>query len=164
MEGYKIFNKGLVNRYGYKFQEGNSYKVNTKITSIKYGNNGYGFHFVKRLEDGLRYFDGMNKEIDIAKVTSLGEIKEFYDDYYGYYDLYVTDHIYINHVLTRKEIIEEVLNMQQKRVERFISGYKLTEEEINIINRNNDENIEKAINYYQRNIKNVYEKEKVYKK
>lgn len=165
MEGYKIFNKGLINRYGYQYKEGKNYKVSTKVNPIEYGNNGYGIHFVKRLEDGLRYFDGMNEDIDIAEVTSLGEIREFYDDYYGYYDLYVTDNLKINHVLTREEIIEQVLNMQQKRVKRFISGYKLTEEEITkIINRFKTDEIVKAIDYYQRNIKDVYEKEKIYRK
>lgn len=165
MEGYKVFNKGLINRYGYRYEEGKNYKVNTKINDIKYGNNGYGIHFVKRLEDGLRYFDGMNEEIDIAKVTALGKIRESYDDYYGYYDLYVTDYLKINHILTKEEIIEQVLNMKEERVKRFISGYKLTEDEIaKIINKFKTDEICKAIDYYQRNIKDVYEKEKVYVK
>lgn len=165
VEGYKVFDKGLINRYGMKFEEKKIYKVDTSKRSIKYGNQGYGFHFVKRMEDGLRYFDGMNKDIDIAKVISFGEVKELYDDYYGYYDLYVTDSLKINHVLTREEIIEQVLNMHDERVKRFISGYKLTEDEITkIINRFKIDEIIKVIDYYQRNIKDVYVKEKVYRK
>ena len=79
IEGYKVFNKGLVNKYGMSFKE---------KQEIKYGVHGYGFHFTKRLEDGLRYFDGFNEDVDIAKVVALGKVKEFSYDYYGYYDLY----------------------------------------------------------------------------
>ncbi len=54
MEGYKIFNSGLKNRYGVKFEVGKVYTLNTSNRDIEYGVNGYGFHFVKRPEDALR--------------------------------------------------------------------------------------------------------------
>ncbi len=88
IEGYKVFNKGLVNNYGMSFEEKHEYKVDKEKQEIKYGLDGYGFHFVKRLEDGLRYFDSFNEDVDIARVVALGKVKEFSDDYYGYYDLY----------------------------------------------------------------------------
>ena len=99
IEGYKGFSKGLVNAYGMKFEEHRDYKVDTRDKELKYGIYGYGFHFAERLEDCLRYYNGFEEEIDIAKVVALGNVLESYDDYYGYYDLYVTDHIYIEHVL-----------------------------------------------------------------
>ena len=159
VEGYKIFDKGLINRYGVKFEEKQSYQVDTSKRSIKYGNQGYGFHFAKRLEDGLRYFDGLNHEIDIAKVIALGEVKELYDEYYGYYDLYVTSHIYIDHILSRQEIINYIINQPFPRIERFIQGYRLTEEEINMIVENSaNSRIDQAIDYYQYDNKDAYTK------
>lgn len=159
IEGYKVFDKGLINSYGVKFEEKQSYQVDTSLRSIKYGNQGYGFHFVKRLEDGLRYFDGLNQEIDIAKVIALGEVKEFYDDYYGYYDLYVTDCLYIDHILSRNEIMDYIIKQPFPRIERFIQRYRLTEEEIDIIiEKNAILRISQAIDYYQYGNKDAYTK------
>ena len=159
MEGYKIFDKGLINRYGLKFEENKIYKCDTSKNVLKYGNHGYGIHFVKRLEDGLRYFDGMNSDIDIVKVRALGNVLESFDEYYEYYGLCVTDKIYIEHVLTRKEIIEYAVKLPSFRLERFVQGYKLSDDEINfIINRVCDSDVNNAILYYQKNEKDVYSK------
>ena len=91
---------------------------------------------------------------------ALGDVLEAYDDYYGYYDLYVTDHIYIEHVLTREEIINYIKNANPLRVERFIMGYKLMSDEIETILKENPDNerIMDAIDYYQYGNKYVYEK------
>ena len=67
IKGYKAFNKDLTNRYGSEFVEGTTYRVEGEL---KFGNNGNGFHFCKRLEDTLRYFPGMEEEIDIASIGS----------------------------------------------------------------------------------------------
>ena len=159
MDGYKVFNKGLINTYGVKYEENKVYKLDTSNKKLKFGNHGYGFHFVKRLEDGLRYFDGMNEEIEIAKVKSLGNIVEAFDDYNEYYELYVTDKIYIEHVLTREEILEYAITLSSCGLERFVKGYKLTENEIDlIINKASNSDINKAIMYYQKNEKDVYSK------
>lgn len=150
MEGYKIFNSGLVNRYGLKFEEGKIYTLDITKRDISYGVNGYGYHFAKRLEDCLRYFDAMDAKVDIACVESLGHIREYYDDYYGYYDLYVTDSILIKHVLTREEIINYMLNTYDLRIERFVKGFRLNEDEIAmILDRYPLEPIYRAIERYQ---------------
>ena len=159
VEGYKVFNKGLINCYGKKFEAQHEYKVDTSKRSIEYGIEGYGFHFAKRLEDCLRFFDGMNEDIEIAKVVSIGEVKESYDDYNGYYDLYVTDQIYIERILTRKEIVDYIKHTSFDRIERFISGYRLTEKEIDQILENDKLNIlDKTVEYYQYGNKDAYTK------
>ena len=157
MEGFKVFNKDLTNSYGVPFLEKHDYFLNIDTKKLKYGNDGYGYHFTKRLEDGLRYFDGLHQEIRIAKVRSLGDIIESYDDYYGYYDLYVTNHIYIDHILTEEEIIEYISSKHIMQAERFIKGYKLSEKEIDILLEifTND-SFKKAIDYYQRGDKEAY--------
>lgn len=157
MEGYKIFNRGLINRYGVEFEVGKAYTLDISNHDIEYGINGYGFHFVKRPEDALRYFDAINGDIDITCVESLGQLKEYYDDYYGYYDLYVTNSMFIKHVLTREEIIDYMLNTEDKRIERFIQGFRLNEEELKIIlEKYPTDVIYRAIEYYQRGNKDIY--------
>ncbi len=79
--GYKCFNKGLINRYGTKFCIEKTYHCDKQI---KFGNNGHGFHVCKRLEDTLRYFDAMNKEVDICIVECYGKYDKQEDDYYDY--------------------------------------------------------------------------------
>ena len=128
--GYKAFNKGLINRYGKVFEEGKIYRINN---DIKWGNDGNGFHFCTYLEDTLRYFDGLNEEIDICKVMGSGNYVVYDDDYYGYYNMYATEYLKIIKNLTREEIIKETEKMWFERLNRFISGFKLTQEEFESI-------------------------------
>ena len=145
--GYKCFNKGLINRYGDKFEIGKLYH-NENV--IKFGNDGNGFHVCKRLEDTLRYFDAMNDEIDIAKVICHGTYDDYEDDYYGY--------MLIEKVLTRDEIIDYGLNLYENRAKRFISLFRLTPEEIQLFKEKYYRNIDllNAIAYYQENDTDVY--------
>ena len=108
MKGYKAFNKDETNRYGKKYEENTVYKAEGPL---QFGNHGNGFHFCKRLEDTLRYFPAMEEEIQIAEVTSLGEQVEYDDDYYGYYDLFAARTIRIDKFLTREEIVDMYLVM-----------------------------------------------------
>ncbi|MBO5138426.1 MAG: hypothetical protein J6B89_02165 [Bacilli bacterium] len=158
MDGYKAFNSGLVNRYGAKFEVGKIYSVDTTSRKITYGNDGYGFHFASRPEDCFRYFDAMNDIVDITKVSALGDVQEYFDDYYGYYDLYVTSSIRIDQILTREEIINHILLCNNiSRLVRFISLYKLNSDEIDfIVSMFNIDDVIKAIYYYQYNDKDVY--------
>ena len=43
--GYKAFDKGLINRYGTKFEVG---KIYIAEGAIKFGNQGNGFHLCKK--------------------------------------------------------------------------------------------------------------------
>ena len=162
MKGYKAFNADMTNRYGASYTEGSIYSVEG---DLKFGIDGNGIHFCRRLEDTLRYVPAMEEEVQIAEVTSLGEVIESYDEYYGYYDLYAARDLKIDKVLDRTEIITMYLNMEEERVIRFVSGYRLTPEEIELFKiRYSDNNrIIKAIMYYQENNKTVYNKQKVKK-
>lgn len=166
IKGYKAFHKDMKNRYGMEFIEGEIYSVEGPI---EFGNNGNGFHFCKRLEDTLRYVPAMEEEVCIAEVTAFGDLAERVDEYYGYYDLYASRFIRIDKILERDEIIEMFLNKDPERVIRFISGYKLTPEEIELFKLKycNEKRVLKALSYYQENDKEVYmvkEKTKVKKK
>ena len=79
VQGYKAFNGDMTNRYGQVFEEGKTYSV---CSEPKFGTNGEGFHFCKRLEDTLRYFPGMEEKIQIAHVTCLGDYVKSNDEFY----------------------------------------------------------------------------------
>lgn len=156
IEGYKAFNKNMKNRYDFEFVEGQIYTIDGPLS---FGNTGNGYHFCKRLEDTLRYFPATKKEeVKFAKVTSLDETVEFYDDYYGYYDMYAARKIKIDKILTRKEIISMFLDAYEERVIRFLVGFKLTEEETELFRLTypNSMKIQLAISYYQDGDKDAY--------
>lgn len=163
--GYKIFNQDMTNRYGTPFEEGIIYRINLKPI---FGINGCGFHFCKRLEDTLRYYPAMEEEVVLAEVTSLGDLAEREDEYYGYYDMYSTNALRVDHVLKREEIIKMYLenpqDMPEDRVIRFLQGFRLTEEEIARFRLAYFENekIQNVISYYQEGKTDIYEK--VYQK
>lgn len=160
IKGHKCFNKNLVNRYGILFEIGKIYSVTGEI---KFGNNGNGFHMCTNLEDTLRYFDGFNDEIDICEVIGFGKFIMFEDTYYDYHDMFSVEKIQITKKLSREEIIEKMLNSHEIRVIRFIQGYKLTLEEIELFKQkfNNSINVINAISYYQEGNLDVYSKSNI---
>ncbi len=155
--GYKCFNKNLINRYGQKFEIGKTYHTDG---NIKFGNNGNGFHMCLRLEDTLRYFDAINDDVDICLVKCYGKYAKGEDDYYDYYDMYSFENMYIIKLLTREEIIDYALKLYGYRAERFISLFKLTEEEIEIFKEKYqcNPNILEYIAYYQEGDKEIFER------
>lgn len=133
IKGYKTFDKGLVNRYGKVFIEGASYEEDV---TPKFGNDGRGMHFCKRLEDTLRYFNATEEEVDIAEVTAYGDLAEGEDDYGGFYDMYATNKLRIDHVLTRDEILRMFLKMEpNERVKRFIKYFRLDDIELSMFQK-----------------------------
>ena len=156
IRGFKAFNRDMTNRYNQVFEEGCKYNVNG---SLKFGIDGCGFHFCGRMEDTLRYYDGMNEDIKIASVIGSGEIVFSDDDYYGYYDMYASSSIFIEHVYTREEIISHFLAGKFFNLQRFLSGYRLMDDEILLFKEKffQDKSIVDVISYYQENNK-VYKK------
>lgn len=107
-----------------------------------------GYHFAKRLEDTLRYGNALKEDVVVCEVTSLGNFIEFCDDYYGYYDLYVTSQLRIDKVLSREEIVRYMLNTNVERIKRFVSTYKLNNDEIKLF-KGIDDMLDTYIDYYQ---------------
>lgn len=77
---------------------------------------------------------------------------------YGYYGLYAAENLEIIKILTREEIIEYGLNLYPERAERFVSGLKLSDDEIELFKERykNSYRVLDAISYYQLNDKEVY--------
>ncbi len=152
--GYKCFNKGLINRYSNKFEVGKEYHCDGVI---QFGNEGNGFHVCKRLEDTLRYFDAMNKEVDLTKVRCHGLFDTYEDNYNDYFDMYAYEYMEIIKILTREEIIEYGLQLNELAVKRFLSLYKLKEEEIELFKEKyNNRSVLDTISYYQEGNKDTY--------
>lgn len=123
IDGYKAFNSDMTNNYGYKFEEGVTYRIEGDVA---FGVHGNGFHMCKNLEDTCRYIEG--NDMKIAKVTGSGDIVEGFDDYNEYYDMYSTSEITINHIMSREEVISEMLKRSEFQVCRFlVTGYKLND-------------------------------------
>lgn len=155
VRGFKAFSGDMNNRYGKHFKEGERYSV---LGPAVYGTQGNGYHFCERLEDTLRYVDGMDDDIQIAEVVGYGDVVESFDNYYGYYDMYVASNIQIVKVLSREEIIRRGLNMPEYRSERFVKGYRLTDDEIDMFKRKfkGNSNVLRAIAYYQEGDSDAY--------
>lgn len=160
MKGYKAFYKGLINKSNLQFEEGKIYSVEG---NARYGQKGNGFHFCKRLEDTLRYFC-FEEDIEFAEVTSLGDLAEYHDHYNGFFNMYCTNKIRIDRVLKREEVISMFLEMdghENPRLNRFISLYPLTKEEIEMFkSKFKDEKfVLDTIFYYQENQEDLSEKQ-----
>ena len=98
------------------------------------------------------------EKIQIAHVTCLGDYVKSNDEFYEYFDMYSTNKIKIDHILSRGEIIEIGLQMPIPRLIRFIQGFRLTEEEIKMIRFQYEWEsiIQKALSYYQEGKKDVF--------
>ena len=159
--GYKCFDKGLINRYGFKYEVGKSYHNNN---TLKFGNNGNGFHMCLNLEDTLRYFDAWNKDVDICYVLGYGDYIKYDDEYYGYYDMFVFENIKILKLLSREDIINYALRLNEIRVQRFLSSIKLSENENKLFleKYNKSSDVKKRILYYQYGKNNIYNHKEKY--
>lgn len=158
IKGYKIFigNKNcFVNNYNQMFEVGKTYEF-YGIIKPKYS----GYHFALRLEDTLRYGNAKEEDFVVCEVTALGNIVEYEDEYYGYYDLYVTDKIRIDKILTRNEIIDYALKLPDYRLVRLISIMKLDDKEVKFfLNREID--VLKYIDYYHYGNKDAFKIKKI---
>lgn len=157
--GYKCFNEDMTNRYGMKFSIG---KIYIAKGTIKFGNNGNGFHICTNIEDTFRYFDVKNKDFNICEVIGSGKTVKYDDEYYGYYDMYSVEQLEIIKKLSRKEIIDIGLDLDFLRTKRFIQGIKLSGYELELFKQKFIENktILDTIAYYQENDIDVYSKQR----
>lgn len=154
IQGYKCFHKGLIDNDGCQYEVGKVY--HTK----EFMEKDHGFHVCTNLEDTLRNFDAMNSEVDIALVNCFGKLNKFNDENYGFYDMYLAENIVIKKVLTREEIINYALNLDPESIKRFLTLFKLTEEEIILFQNKfiNYPEVADYILYYQQNDKEAFQR------
>ena len=92
------------------------------------------------------------------KLLVLENFVLFEDNYYGYYDMYSVEKIKIIKRLSREEIINIILSSYEFKVIRFIQGYKLLPQELELfkIKFANNTSIMNAISYYQEGNLDIY--------
>lgn len=159
--GYKAFNSDGTNMNNKTFLPGIVYHCDGKISFGPYGN---GYHFALRLEDTIRYcdYDNLLRQPVIASVVGSGTIVEGEDLYNGYFDLYSASDIEIIKYLTRQEIIDYALNLDELRLMRFLSLFKLNEDEYKLF-EGKSKCIDDTIAYYQKRELDTYSKKYVKK-
>ncbi|MBR7041882.1 MAG: hypothetical protein IKI04_00100 [Bacilli bacterium] len=149
---YKCFKKGCETKINigkiYHFKDGK-----------KFDNDEKGYYACERLEDTLRAQDAMNKEVDIAKVICWGVNAEYRDDIYEFYNTYDFENMLITEIMTREEIIKYGLELNEVSVKRFLSLFRLTEEEIILFKEKfkNDGDVISTIEYYQEGNEKAFE-------
>ena len=127
---------------------------------VKWSQNG--FHFCKRPEDTLRNFDDFNNELEIALIQASGNIIGYDDEYYGYYDMFASSEYKIIRVMSREEIVREVLTSKNIfRQKRLLERMRLTEEQLKLF-KGLIEELDDVISYYQYHDTEVYQRK--YKK
>ena len=157
MFGYKVFYNGLIDSFGNKHTIGTKYKLDGEV---KWSQNG--FHFCKRPEDTLRNFDDFNNKLEIALIHASGNIVEYDDEYYGYYDMFASSEYKIIRVMSREEIVREVLTSKNIfRQKRLLERMRLTEEQLKLF-KGLSEELDDVISYYQYHDTEAYQRK--YKK
>ena len=125
--GYKCFYSNLRTKINQKLVLN---QILTSETEPKFHYSG--FHFCKRLEDTLRFFElnSDSSNIEIGLVIGVAPINTYDDEYNGYYDMYSSKHLLINNILSREDIIEYAKKLKGYRLQRFLEQYNLNLEEL----------------------------------
>ncbi len=149
IRGYKAYKKGLINQFGEHHEVGHTYKTD----SISYEKSG--FYFCPDLEDTLRFYDGFKEEIDIAIVEGSGETREFFDEYNETTSIAATE-LHVLSIMTREEIIEYALGLNEVRLKKFLAGFPLTEEEMQLFDQKG-KFYKQLVDYFQRGDKSAFD-------
>ena len=157
IHGYKCFNKGLISSFGDVFEVGKVYHIDGEI---KFNENG--FHMCTNFEDTLRYFYAFKNDVDIARVTGYGEINKYDDEYNEFFDMYATEYLIINSVMSHDEIIDCALKLPPYRLKRFLTLYKLSKDELLMFREKfaKEMMIMETLDYYQDENSKLYIKKK----
>lgn len=161
VHGYKAFNPDQTNRYGVRFEEGETYKSDG-VVSFGVNSTG-GFHMCRNLEDTLIFFEGLPEDPIVAEVEGSGKIV-CYDGKEDYYDLYSVENLKIKRFLTREEMLMTILDdphIYDDRVCRFIEGVRMDPAEIELFKElfEDSPKILKSLAFHQENDKEVYSRD-----
>lgn len=155
IEGYKAFDNDFTAMNNVKFSVGMHRHVDGEISSGP--SKGWGFHLCKNFEDTFR-FVGDNPIL--CEVIGFGTIgSEHIDEYNDYDGIYACSDIFIKRIIPREEIIEMATKLYDYKLQRLITTYKMTDEEIETIEKSltkQDQKTKKFIDYYHRGNKDAF--------
>ena len=155
IKGYKAVYKNGVDGTGKKFEVGKKYHCDGKIS---FGSDGSGIHFCERMEDSLRFVDGMKREVTILEVVGSGTVLKDYDSVHDYDDMYLVSDLEVKKALSREEVINHFLNSNEPAVFRFLRSFKLgeLEKEMFKLKFTDSAVVQDAIAYYHEGDEDAY--------
>ena len=162
IRGYKSFSSNGTNQAHEIMEAGKKYHCDG---IIKYNKNGY--HLATNFEDTIAFSDIVDSDgnsndlhdVIIAEVIGSGDIdkvSDMYANYYGYFDMYACSDIEIVRFIPREELMKMALELNNVRMERFVSYLKMSSEELKLFQGYNIR-VDAAIEYYHNNNKSIYE-------
>lgn len=157
IKGYKAVYKNGVDGTGKKFEVGKKYHCDGKIS---FGSDESGIHFCERMEDALRFVDGMKKEVTILEVIGSGTVLKDADNVHDYDDMYLVSDLEVKKALSREEVLDHFLNSNEMTVFRFLRSFKLGELEKEIFKLKFADStiVQDAIAYYHEGDEDIYYK------
>ena len=159
--GYKAFDSNRKNQIGQLFEEGKIYTSEGELRPGMYDyKNMNGYHMSENIANVFRFFDSECDGITVAEVRGFGECLSFEDTYNEYFDMYVCQNLEILKFLSREEIIENIVTLNEFEIVKFLNTYKLNEEEKTLLSKQfkNNDIVYSALQYFQYNNKDVYQK------
>ena len=155
IKGYKAVYKDGTDKTGRKFEVGGKYCCDDKIA---FTGDGDGIHFCARMEDSLRFVDGLSKDVKILEVVGSGTVIKDADNVYDYHDMYLVSDLEVKRELSREEIINHFLNSNELTTFRFLRSFKLGELEKEMFKLKFADNdvVQDAIAYYHEGDQGVY--------
>ena len=152
--GYKALDSELKTFNEMQYRVGEHFHISGEIKAGPCG--GHGLHLCKNFEDTFRF--GPKKNPVLCEVIGYGEIREYNDEYNGYYDIYACSSLYVKRIISREEIIEMAKELSSPRLQRLIWTYKMTDEEIDEIKRPSDIKVMQFIDYHHNGNKEAFRK------
>lgn len=157
IKGYKAVYKNGMDGAGKKFEVGKKYHCDDKIA---FTGDGDGIHFCARMEDSLRFVDGLSKDVKILEVEGSGTVVKDADSVYDYHDMYLVSDLEVKRELSREEIINHFLNSNELTTFRFLRSFKLGELEKEMFKLKFADStvVQDAIAYYHEGDQDIYYK------
>ena len=152
MKGFMCFYEDMTDLQNDSYEIGRKYNEEDK---------GKKFTIYKNLEDSLRNYHAEINDVIICIVEGLEGGRKIEDTVYEFIERYEFDSIKILKRVPREFVIEYGLNLYDFRLERFLSSYKLTDEEKDKfrLKFGKDPNSKSTIDYYINGKKDAYKEE-----
>ena len=128
--GYKAFKGDFSNKYGAHFEIDGVYAKDPN--TLKFGENGHGYHMALKLADTFRFFNPTADNV-YCQVLGFGEVVQQDDYLYDSDSMYVVEKIKILKVMSREDIFTYACQADVKELRRFLALFPFTKEELEIL-------------------------------
>lgn len=128
--GFKAFKSDLKNKYGDQFELGEIYSKNPD--TLKFGENGHGYHLAAKLGDTFRFFNPALENV-YCEVVGFGKIVKEENYLYDSAPMYVVEKFKLIKILSREDIFRYVCQVDVDEFRRCLELYPFTKEELEIL-------------------------------